>query len=56
MKKPCTTFPQNLVSVVEQSSGRQVMLNCHCEGHVKGTDFALDSHFYTSEAGYLNFS
>jgi len=22
----------------------------------KGTDFALDSYFYTSEAGYLNLS
>ena len=28
------TFPQNSTSVVEQSSGRQVTLNCHCEGHL----------------------
>ena len=34
VKKLCATFPQNSISVVEQSSGRQVTLNCHCEGHL----------------------
>jgi len=27
-------IPQISISVVEQSSGRQVTLNCHCEGHL----------------------